>query len=272
MQYYTHPEQIGQKLAAVMITSFFKMIFSKKFYKNMSLLLRKVKIIQRHWRMCLLIKKSRQNVLANINDKIKRHEALQKEMSKQWNLIKTSNRYEIHVCSYSLEEFKRLTIRSLRQKENNQITRIFRALETDVNIIYVLPFQMGEEVIKYYHSVFGFNNSSIEQKIFFIVSENRARIEEHCPITAVSALLYSPKALKRIRQIVGKQYAYIVPSFPSVEYINLSAELNLPILGPNQNVAKLYSTKSGALKILSNIAKKEKSPFEVPKSVVSIFS
>jgi IQ domain-containing protein H len=68
--------------------------------------------------------------------------------------------------------------------------------------------------------------------------------------------MYSPKALKRIKQIVGKQYAYIVPSFPSIEYVNLSAELNVPVMGPNQSLAKLYSTKSGGLKLLSNTAKR----------------
>ena len=55
---------------------------------------------------------------------------------------------------------------------------------------------------------------------------------------------------------MGKQYAYIVPSFPSIEYVNLAAELNFPIFGANQSIAKLYSTKSGGLKMLSNAAKK----------------
>ena len=54
--------------------------------------------------------------------------------------------------------------------------------------------------------------------------------------------------------------------------MNLSAELNVPIIGPNQNIAKLYSTKSGGLRMLSNAAKKEKCPFQTPKSVVSVFS
>ena len=46
----------------------------------------------------------------------------------------------------------------------------------------------------------------------------------------------------------------------------------MPLLAPQQSIAKLYSTKSGGLKLLSNVAKKEKCPFQVPKSVVSIFS
>lgn len=35
-----------------------------------------------------------------------------------------------------------MTIKSIKQRENNQITRIFRAMETDVNVIYVAPFQI----------------------------------------------------------------------------------------------------------------------------------
>ena len=112
-------------------------------------------------------------MLSNINNKIAKHNKLQKELCSQWNIIKTCNRYEIHVCSYSMEEFKRLTMKSLKQRENNQITRIFKAIETDVNIIYVLPFQLHEEIIKYYQSIFRFNSTNIQQKIYFIVPENR---------------------------------------------------------------------------------------------------
>ena len=87
--------------------------------------------------------------------------------------------------------------------------------------------------------------------------ESLPKISQLCSlITTASALLYSPKAIKRIRQIVGAKYAYIVPSFPSVEYINLSAELNIPLFGPKQSLAKLYSSKSGGLKLLSGAAKK----------------
>lgn len=105
--------------------------------------------------------------------------------------------------------------------------------------------------MKYYQSIFSFNPSNPSHKIYFVVPENRERIEQaHCSITTVAALIYSPKALKRIKQIVNKQYAYIVPSFPSIEYSNLSAELNIPVFSSNQNLMKLYSTKSGAKKIL----------------------
>lgn len=201
------------------------MIFSKRFYKNLTGLLKKVKVIQKYWRMCLLVRKTRRSILERMENKLQLHKKLQKEFCSQWNFIKTAQRFEIHISSYSLEEFKRLSTKNVKQKENVQISRIFRAMETDVSVIYVCPFQIKEDILKYYYSIFNFNQlNSIQQKIYLITPENRSRIEEeHCSITTVSALLYSPKALKRIKQIIGNQYAYIVPSFPSIEYTNLSA-------------------------------------------------
>jgi hypothetical protein len=144
-------------------------------------------------------------------------------------------------------------------------------METDVNIIYVAPLQLHSEVVKYYHSIFTFS-SNIQQKIYFVTPENSLRFEQYGYLTTTTLLLYSPKALKRIRQIVGSDYAYIVPSYPSIEYVNLSAELNMPVLGCNQNKAKLYSTKSGCVKLFTPMSEKEKPPFRLLKSVKSIFS
>jgi hypothetical protein len=84
-----------------------------------------------------------------------------------------------------------------------------------VNVIYVAPFQLHEEIIKYYNSIFQFNSTRIQEKIFFITPENKDKFIDY-NLTTTSLLLYSPKALKRIKQIIGKQFAYIVPSFPSI--------------------------------------------------------
>ena len=78
LQYYTKPEIEGEDLASIRITSLFKMIFSKRFFKNIKIMLKNVKIIQRYWRNSLLIKRTRALMLENINSKLKKHDSLQK--------------------------------------------------------------------------------------------------------------------------------------------------------------------------------------------------
>lgn len=67
-------------------------------------------------------------------------------------------------------------------------------------------------------------------------------------MTTVSALLYSPKAIKRIKYLLqsieGGKNGYIVPSFPSVEFTNLSAVLDVALFSKSPNKYKLFSNKS----------------------------
>lgn len=48
--------------------------------------------------------------------------------------------------------------------------------------------------------------------------------------------------------------------------------MNIPLFGPKQSLAKIYSSKSGGLKLLSNVARKEKALFSCNKSVQDIHS
>ena len=77
-------------------------------------------------------------------------EELSKKLMKEWDIAKTSRRIEIHICSYSVEEFKRLTTESFREKEVSQLTRIFKAIEADRFVIFVSPIRLSSEVLRYY--------------------------------------------------------------------------------------------------------------------------
>jgi hypothetical protein len=96
----------------------------------------------------------------------------------------------------------------------------------------------------------------MRDRVTFVEPENASHFEDYGPLSTASLLLYSPKAMKRIRQLIAGRPAYIVPWLPSIELTNLSAELGLPIFASSQSLAKLYSSKSGSIKLLGSAASK----------------
>lgn len=136
-------------------------------------------------------------------------------------------------------------------------------------------------MIKYYQRLFKIatgSDSVLKEKVYFIYPENAEKLGKLCELTTVNHLLCSPKALKRlkmlIKSIASTDFCFIVPSYPSIEYVNLSYELKVPIFSSSLTLSKLYSTKIGFRQIINEIIEKEKlnPPFRLLKSVSSIFS
>jgi len=78
---------------------------------------------------------------------------MQEEFKQCWPEIKQQKRVEIHVNSFSISELKRLSIEKFKQKENSEISRIFSVKDPNVDVIYVCPFTLTNDVQKYYMKI-----------------------------------------------------------------------------------------------------------------------
>ena len=84
-------------------------------------------------------------------------------------------------------------------------------------------------------------------KLNIIVPDNIQKFPHHFSLSQI--LLYSPKTIKRIKNLIKGRQAYIVPGIPSTDDIKLSIMLSVPILCGEPSKQNLYSTKSGSKKI-----------------------
>ena len=133
-----------------------------------------------------------------------------------------------------------------KHRENAQIARIFSVKDPKIDVIYISPFALTSEIYDYYRKILELGElEKPESRFWIIVPENYVKFHEHMSLT--QTLLYSPKALNKIRSIIEDRQAYIVPGiYNKKDEINLSITLGIPIMCGDPLSTTIYSTKSGA--------------------------
>ena len=79
---------------------------------------------------------------------------------------------------------------------------------------------MTKDIIKYYQKLLELTSQEQLQHKLIILTPN---YDSHLPVnlSLTQLLYYSSKTLKKIKSIVKNNYAYIVPSSPTNDYIHL---------------------------------------------------
>lgn len=113
-----------------------------------------------------------------------------------------------------------------------------------MRVIYVSPIELSREIINYFYKLLELGSEErLSHKIVILTLEKCRFFQLDMPLSQI--LYYSSRTLEKIKRIVGKNYAYIVPSRPSNDYVHICDYLNIPLYsGPPQKLSYL-STKSG---------------------------
>lgn len=128
------------------------------------------------------------------------------------------------------------------------MTRIFNIKDPLVDIIYVVPFPLSNDVLDYYMSILELVEvEHADKRINIVVPENYVKFKRHLCLT--QQLLYSPKALKQIKKLTEGKSCYIVPGKVSMYDYKLSTILSVPIYSGDPHTTSILKTKSGAKQI-----------------------
>jgi hypothetical protein len=116
---------------------------------------------------------------------------MQEDFKQSWKHIKKSRRVEIHINSFSIRQGQRLSLEKYKQKENAQIARLFNVKDPNVDIIYICPFPLTNEIYNYYLKILELVEiENPDRRFTIVVPENYVVFKPHLSLT--SALMYSP--------------------------------------------------------------------------------
>ena len=224
---------------------------SKMRLKEMQSYFDKIKLIQHMYTSIKTRKESKEKARALFDQRYKEWTNMQKNFMKRWEIIKNRPHFEIHINSISINspnaKYLNTTFDHFIERENNQLNRIVNLFDSNVEIIYISPHELNQDIIIYYTSIMEtFGVEKPGERFHVMIPDAYKDYPTHFSVSEL--LLLSPKTIRNIKKKLEKEKkeAYIVPGSVSKTEVELSILLGVPILMGDLFQTETIFTKSGS--------------------------
>ncbi|XP_063710356.1 IQ domain-containing protein H-like isoform X2 [Symsagittifera roscoffensis] len=260
----------GKHQAATLIQSMWRMHVKRSAYLHYRKQKWAAGMIAISWIMNAKLSKIRKQLVNTNRSLIDSYRLRMKLLSSTWDEMKANQRIIIHIPSLGHSARVRYTLEDMALEQSRQMGRLCDLADPNVKIIYISPVPVSEEFQQYFSKLLGLkpavlsgdveHQTQMDERFTIIVPDALESFPNHS-MCLTSLIKYSPLTVKRIQNLVAGNSAYIVPGVIHRDELHLSDLLDVPVLGPEPDVANSYATKSG-LKRIFVAAKVDQPPCE----------
>ena len=238
-----------KELFIIRIQKTIRRMISLKKYRYLKLLDVHSIIIQSYFRGYIQRIKIQKEIKTFKEEIHKKYLEIFEDFKKTFDLNKNKPKIEIHINSLSYDSSINCTIDKYILKESLQLNRLIRLKDKNLQILYILPFNLSEDILSYYYSTLeSVGIEDIKNRVQFIVPEACENFPDYFNL---SKLLYlSPKTIDLIKIKCKNKYSYIIPGIIGQMEEYLSYLLEIPILMGNPEKINSLFNKSGVKSLL----------------------
>lgn len=237
-----------KEASSVTIQKVVKGFIVRKRFKRMKDHHKKICRIQTFYRLYRIINISKSLIQDKLNKDMEQWQLMMNSFRENWQEIKHSKRVEIHINSLSYDSDVNCTISKYTERQNNQMSRLIRLRDPNIEIIYISPYVIPEDVVNFYFSILKtIGISDVKERVHFVVPDTNKSLPPN--FNLASLLFYSTSACKKIMNIIKDKNHYIVPGAPSTADMRLSLYIESPILYIENEASNNLFTKSGAKRV-----------------------
>lgn len=143
----------GKDRAAILIQSNWRGFRVRRYYKNLKRRKWAAHVIASSWLVHSKLSKIRKQLELTRHRQLKVFQKKQNELREQWLSISSNRRVVIHIPSLGLTKRIRKKINNLSLRENYQIGCLCELEDPNIDIIYVSPMSVNEEILQYYNKL-----------------------------------------------------------------------------------------------------------------------
>ncbi len=120
----------------------------------------------------------------------------------------------------------RAGLTNFRASQALQLSRLCDLCDPNVEVLYISPIPVEEDILDYYVQLLSMEgHQNIRERVHIITPENY-NVFGHHNLSLATYMLYSPRALRRVRNLLKGKEAYIVPGVVSRDDITLADKLS----------------------------------------------
>jgi hypothetical protein len=142
-----------REVAATIIQKFYRMFKTITNIKSHLVMIKYSSKIQKAFRL-LKLRASCKKHINHLNQELDENWGkIMEDFKNNWKDIKNSKRIEIHINSISNSAYRNSTVDKFPEKENIQLSRLISLSDPHLEIIYICPFKLEQDILAYYFSI-----------------------------------------------------------------------------------------------------------------------